>query len=298
MKNESQKSVFPFAANDYSRALAAKSKAFARQVYPSPEEDEYDDAPLDPFGETGGAGACTGVPGLVQRFPDRVLAMAASSCFMNCRHCTRRNILGDAATISAPGALAAALEYVQAHPQVRDVLVSGGDPLVLGDDAVMRIIDAFAALGQIDVVRLCTRAPCTAPHRITQKLARSLGASGKVWVNTQFNHPDELTPDAVEACRILVESGIPVSCQTVMLAGVNDSTSTMLALFRALQRARVRPYYVFQCDPVRGTAHFRVPLEKAKRIALECAERIGGLALPRFVADVPGATRKIPLELL
>ena len=125
-----------------------------------------------------------------------------------------------------------------------------------------------------------------------------LGRSGKVWVNTQFNCADEVTPEAAEACANLVRAGIPVSNQTVLLAGVNDSTDAMLALLRALQRARVRPYYVFQCDPVAGVAHFRVPIEKAQEIARECAERIGGLGLPRFVADVPGSRREIPLEEL
>lgn len=299
-------STFPFVANDYCRALAEKSDAFARQVYFDPRENDEDDAPEDPFGELAepqpgdddAVSAATCCPGVVQRFPDRVLVMASNSCFMNCRHCTRRNILKNADVVQDEEALLSAVAYVREHPLVRDILVSGGDPLVLNDNAVLRFVDAFASLEQVDVVRLCTRAPCTAPVRITPELARRLGESGKVWVNTQFNHPDELTPQAVEACRRLVTAGIPVSCQTVLLAGVNDSTETLLELFRALQRARVRPYYVFQCDNVKGTAHFRVPPEKAIRLSEECAERIGGLALPRFVADIPGRKRKTPIEEL
>lgn len=291
--------IFPFAANDYSRRLAEKSEAFHRQVYPDPREnDPDDDAPPDPFGELDDGSAATSCPGVVQRFPDRVLVMVSNSCFMNCRHCTRRNILEYADIVQDDEGLNAAASYVRERPAVRDVLISGGDPLVLNDEAVMRFVDAFASLDQVDVVRLCTRAPCTAPSRITQNLARRLGESGKVWVNTQFNHPDELTSEAVEACRKLVCAGIPVSCQTVLLAGVNDSAPTLLELFRALQCARVRPYYVFQCDNVRGTSHFRVSLEKAKKLAEECAENIGGLAMPRFVADVPGEKRKTPVELL
>ena len=178
---------------------------------------------------------------------------------------------------------------------MRDVLLSGGDPLVLPDVEVMRFVRTFADLPQVDVVRLCTRAPCVNPARVTRELAELLGHCGKVWVNTQFNHPDEVTPAAVEACTNLVRAGLPVSCQTVLLAGVNDSADVLLDLFRALQRARVRPYYVFQCDPVAGISHFRVPLERAIEIERECAARIGGLGLPRFVADIPGADRKIPL---
>ncbi len=188
--------------------------------------------------------------------------------------------------------------YVKAHPAVRDVLLSGGDPLVLPDDEVLRFVEAFAALDQIEVVRLCTRAPCVNPPRVTEALAQRLRRCGKVWVNTQFNCAGEVTAEAAAACGRLVDHGIPVSCQTVLLAGVNDSVEAMLALFRALQRARVRPYYVFQCDPVAGVSHFRVPIEKAQAIAAACAERIGGLALPRFVADQPGALRKVPIEEL
>jgi lysine 2,3-aminomutase len=159
----------------------------------------------------------------------------------------------------------------------------------------MRFVDAFAALEQVEVVRVCTRAPCTNPPRVTRRLARMLGRSGKVWVNTQFNCADEVTPEARLAAARLVEAGIPVGCQSVLLKGVNDSAAEMLRLFRALTAARIRPYYVFMCDPIAGIEHFRVPLEKARAIEKICAESIGGLALPRFVADVPGAKRKLPI---
>ena len=162
----------------------------------------------------------------------------------------------------------------------------------------MRFVDAFAALEQIDVVRVCTRAVSVNPERITAKLAKALGRSKKVWVNTQFNCADEVTEEARRAAARLVDAGVPVGCQTVLLKGVNDTAAKMLALFKALSAARIRPYYVFQCDPVAGIDHFRVPLEKAKDIERRCAERIGGIALPRFVADIPGAKRKLPLDML
>ena len=285
---------FPRHACEYAERLAAHCAPFRLQLEPDAREfDDADEFPVDPFGETGDA---AGVPGLKQRFEDRVLVMASDSCFMNCRHCTRKGLLADAEIVRTDEELQNCVDYVKARPLVRDVLLSGGDPLVLPDDEILRFARAFAALDQIDVVRLCTRAPCVNPSRVTESLAAGLRVCGKVWVNTQFNCAGEVTAQASAACGRLVDAGIPVSCQTVLLAGVNDSAEAMLELFRALQRARVRPYYVFLCDPVAGVSHFRVPVERAKEIAAECAERIGGLALPRFVADLPGARRKIPVE--
>lgn len=285
--------MFPRHACSYAERLAETCEPFRRQLEPDAREQDDGGYDADPFGETGVA---AGVYGLKQRFEDRVLVMASDSCFMNCRHCTRKGLLSSAEVVRTDEELQNCVDYVKAHPMVRDVLVSGGDPLVLPDDEVLRFIEAFAGIGQVDVVRLCTRAPCVNPMRITDAIAARLRRCGKVWVNTQFNCAGELTDEAVSACGKLVDAGIPVSCQTVLLAGVNDSVDAMLELFCALQRARVRPYYVFQCDPIAGVEHFRVPLERAKEIASECAERIGGLALPRFVADVPGASRKIPVE--
>lgn len=284
--------AFPEKACPYARALAAKSKRFALQIYAAGESDFDDGYPADPFGELNGR---TGVKGLVQRFPDRVLVMASNECFANCRHCTRRGILDKCAVVEGAFGLSRCVKYVLARPEVRDVLISGGDPLVLPDDEVMRFVDAFAQLRQVDIVRLCTRAPCVNPARITAKLASRLASSGKVWVNTQFNCADELTPEAVAAAARLVERGILVSCQTVLLKGVNDSPAAMLALFRALTAARIRPYYVFMCDPVAGIERFRVPVKKAREIEKYCACHIGGLSLPRFVRDTPGARRKEPI---
>ena len=287
---------YPYFACPYARSLAERCPEFALQVNPDERElDDDDGYGADPFGEEEESAGCYG---LKQRFPDRVLVMASDSCFMNCRHCTRKGLLAEAEVVRTDEELQSCVGYVKSHPDVRDVLLSGGDPLVLPDDEVLRFVEAFAALDQIEVVRLCTRAPCVNPSRVTETLAQRLRSCGKVWVNTQFNCAGEVTAEAAAACGRLVDHGIPVSCQTVLLAGVNDSVEAMLALFRALQRARVRPYYVFQCDPVAGVSHFRVPIEKAQEIAAACAERIGGLALPRFVADQPGALRKVPIEEL
>ena len=287
---------FPEYACDYALKLAARSPRFARQVFDpktSCERCSVEDVfGVDPFGELAGAAK---VKGLKQRFPDRVLVMTTERCFVNCRHCTRQGIFGRTKTVESAEDLARCVDYVKAHPKVRDVLLSGGDVLTLNDGRVMEFVDAFAKLGQIDIVRVCTRALCANPARVTAKLARLLGRSRKVWVNTQFNCADEVTDEARAAAARLVEAGIPVSCQTVLLKGVNDSADQMLKLFRALSAARIRPYYVFMCDPVAGIGRFRVPVEKARAIERRCAESIGGLSLPRFVMDVPGARRKIPI---
>ena len=248
----------------------------------------------DPFGELSTASRS---PGLKQRFPDRVLIMTTDRCFGYCAHCTRKWILGKSKIVESAAELKACVDYVKSHPKVRDVLLSGGDVLTLPDTQVMRFVNAFAALRQIEVIRICTRAPVSNPKRITDRLARLLAKSGKVWANVHINTAAEAKIAAKSAAK-LVNRGIPVSSQTVLLRKVNDTPAKMLTLLRALSAARIRPYYVFQCDPVAGLEKFRVPLRVAKRIERYCAEHIGGLALPRFVADLPGAKRKTPLDLL
>jgi lysine 2,3-aminomutase len=264
-----------------------------RQALPSAEEliPEAGTA-ADPFAERTRAACCHG---LKQRFPDRVLVMAHDRCAMACRHCTRKGLLGDAEVVRTPAERAAAVAWVEAHPRVREVLLSGGDPLLLPDRRLLTLVRAFARLPQVDAVRIGTRAPVTLPMRVTPELAHALGAFKKVWVNTQFNHAREITPEAAAACARLVDAGVPVSNQTVLLRGVNDSVGALFDLCAGLQRIRVRPYYVFLCDPVAGIAHFRVPLRGARRLERGLAARIGGLALPRFVMDLPGSPRKMPI---
>ena len=287
---------FPEYACPYARRLAEASPRFARQVYDrkskvtSGKTEKYLE---DPFGELSENTAC---PGLRQRFPDRALIMTTNTCFMNCRHCTRRGILGKTEIVDTPKKLKRCVEYIKHHPKIRDILLSGGDILTLNNKKVSEFVNAFASLPQIDIVRVCTRAICTNPSRITPSLAKILSRSKKVWVNTQFNCADEVTLEAIHAASILIDRGIPVSCQTVLLKGVNDSTKEMLKLFRKLSAARIRPYYVFMCDQVAGIDHFRIPLEKAQQIEKECAAQIGGLSMPRFVADLPGAPFKTPIS--
>ena len=267
-----------------------------RQALPSDEELVSEPGMVaDPFAEKTGAACCYG---LKRRFPDRVLVMANDRCAMACRHCTRKGLLAGAEVVRTPAQLATAVAWVKAHPEVREALISGGDPLLLSDARLLALVRAFARLPQIDAVRIGTRVPVSLPMRITDKLASRLGSFKKVWVNTQFNHVREVTPEAAAACGRLVDAGIPVSNQCVLLRGVNDSTEALYDLCTALQRVRVRPYYAFMCDHVAGIAHFRVPLRRARQIERELAVRVGGLALPRFVSDRPGSARKIPIAEL
>ena len=265
--------------------------ALSRMVLPDPAELVSAGFPVDPFGESSGAERGNGVK---QRFPDRILVMASSNCAVNCRHCTRKGLLNNTA-VTALHQLDQIVEFIKDNPLVREVLISGGDPLMLPDAKVLAFVTAFAALDQIDAVRLCTRMPVTLPMRITEKLADELSGCGKLWVNTQFNHVSEITPDAKLACRRLVEAGIPVSNQSVLLRGVNDSLDEMFRLCCGLQRIRVRPYYVFTCDPIAGIEHFRVERSAALRIEAQLTEKIGGLAMPRFVEDIPGSKCKSAL---
>ena len=235
-----------------------------------------------------------GVKGVVQRFEDRVLIRVTSQCAVACRHCTRKGPLSNG-TCGVLENVPAAVEYVRSRPNIREVLLSGGDALMLRDGEICNLVATFASLPHVDAVRIGTRLPVVLPSRITRSLARGLGQTKKVWVNTQFNHPAELTPQSAKACGRLVDAGIPVSSQGVLLRGVNDDADLLTALFSGLQRMRVRPYYMFMCDRVAGTSHFHVDAQRARELERAVAERLGGLAVPRFVADRPGAKCKTPV---
>ncbi len=263
-----------------------------RQCLPDVAELAPEDTgAADPFGEC----RPTGCPGLVHRFPDRVLVLVATQCAVRCRHCTRKNTLEQQAAVAGPAGLRRAVDYVRAHPEVREVILSGGDPLLLGDARLLALVRAFTRLPQVDAVRIGTRVPAAMPMRVTPNLARALGASRRVWVNTQFNHARELTPEAAEACARLVDAGIPVSNQSVLLRGVNDNLPALVALCAGLQRIRVRPYYLFVCDPICGVQHLRVSVRRARALGRELTSSLGGLALPHLVMDVPGAPCKRPV---
>ena len=289
--------LFPLRVTPYYAALGAGGNGadpIARQWLPDAGELEVGpgDAP-DPFGERADAPA----PGVVHRYPDRVVLLVTAACAVRCRFCTRRNTL---ATAGAGGGfdVSSAVEYLHRRGGVREVILSGGDPLLLGTAELHRIVAAVEGVPHVEVLRIGSRAPVALPMRIDDDLCRMLASHGPIWLNTHFNHPAELTPAAAAACRRLLRAGVPVSNQTVLLRGVNDDADTLVALCAGLQRMRVRPYYVFLRDPVAGTGHFAVPPAKARRLERALQRRLGGLALPRFVADRPGTPGKTPLREL
>jgi lysine 2,3-aminomutase len=194
-------------------------------------------------------------------------------------------------------ALEPALGWLRKHPEVRDVIVSGGDPLAMATERIARIVGAIREITSVETIRLATRVPVTLPMRITQELVDTLRPHHPLWVMTHFNHPRELTPAARDACVRFADAGFPVLNQTVLLAGVNDDATTLEGLFRGLVRCRVRPYYLLQADPVRGTAHLRTPLDRGVRLMAQLQGRVSGIALPKLICDTPGGRGKVPLGL-
>lgn len=266
-----------------------------------PRREELADAAAgrggDPFDEAGH----TPVPGLIRRYRDRAVLLATDRCAVYCRHCTRKHSVGAGegppVVRAAPGGLARITAWLTRHPEVREILVSGGDPLTLPDARIGAILRALRAVPSVEIIRIGSRVPVTLPMRITPRLARLLGRAHPLWLNTHFNHPRELTAEAATACARLADEGIPLGNQTVLLRGVNDRVATLEALFRGLLRMRVRPYYLLHCDPVEGVGHFRVPLDKALALADELRARMSGLGVPVFVVDAPGGAGKVPLTL-
>jgi lysine 2,3-aminomutase len=259
-----------------------------------PDAREGDDVPgdlVDPLGER----AHEVAPHLVQRYPDRVLLLATDRCAVYCRFCTRSRMVGGGDGAVAIEALGPALSWLRAHPEVRDVIVSGGDPLAMATERISRLIAAVRAIESVDTIRLATRVPVTLPMRVTPELLRALRPYHPLWVMTHFNHPRELTREAIAACERLADAGFPVNNQTVLLAGINDDERTLEALFRGLVRARVRPYYLLQADPVRGTGHLRTPLQRGIDLMQALQGRVSGIALPKFICDTPGGLGKVPL---
>ncbi len=246
---------------------------------------------VDPLGER----AHEVAPHLVQRYPDRVLLLATDRCAVYCRFCTRSRMVGGGDGAVSLEALAPAFAWLRAHPHVRDVIVSGGDPLAMATERIARLVAEVRAVESVDTIRLATRVPVTLPMRITDELLRALRPFHPLWVMTHFNHPKELTTAAVAACERLADAGFPVNNQTVLLAGINDDESTLESLFRGLVRARVRPYYLLQADPVRGTGHLRTPLMRGVELMQALQGRLSGIALPKFICDTPGGRGKVPL---
>ncbi|HOK94879.1 MAG TPA: KamA family radical SAM protein [Anaerohalosphaeraceae bacterium] len=235
------------------------------------------------------------VPGLVHRYRDRALLIATTMCSMYCRHCTRKRIAGTRETAISARRMRQVQEYLFNHPEITDVIVSGGDPLTMSDAAIETVLSTLRSVPSVQVIRIGTRVPVVLPMRITDQLVAMLKKYHPLWINTHFNHPQELTAEARAACAKLADAGIPLGNQTVLLRGVNDDPQVIEQLCRGLISTRVRPYYIYQCDLVRGVEHFRTSVRKGIEIMEYLRGRVSGIAIPTFVVDAPHGGGKIPV---
>lgn len=263
-----------------------------KQAIPSIKEIHKSEADLlDPLHED----EDSPVPGLTHRYPDRVLLLITDMCSMYCRHCTRRRFAGANDHAMPMERIDKAIEYIAKTPQVRDVLLSGGDALLVDDDVLETIIKKLRAIPHVEIVRIGSRTPVVLPQRITPELCAMLKKYHPIWLNTHFNHPKEVTPESKAACERLADAGIPLGNQSVLLAGVNDCVYIMKRLVHELVKMRVRPYYIYQCDLSMGLEHFRTPVSKGIEIIEGLRGHTSGYAVPTFVVDAPGGGGKTPV---
>jgi lysine 2,3-aminomutase len=234
-------------------------------------------------------------PHLVHRYPDRVLILATEHCALYCRHCTRRRLVGEHQEDNAVSRFDAAIEYLKSNRKIRDVLISGGDPFILEDEEIENLVQRIRAISHIEFLRIGTRVPVTLPQRITEKMITMLKKYSPIWISIHFNHPKEITKRSKLACDMLSDAGFPLGSQTVLLKGVNDRPYIMKRLMQELLQIRVRPYYIYQCDPVRGTQHFRTPVAAGINIMEKLRGHTSGYAIPTYVIDGPGGGGKIPV---
>jgi len=272
--------------NDY------KNDPIFRQAFPSPSElivEKYELS--DPLAEDKDS-PCDCI---THRYPDRVLFLVSNTCAMYCRHCTRKRKVGDADSIPDRTMIQEGIDYIRNNPQIRDVLLSGGDPLMLSDDYLDWILTGLRSIPHVEVIRIGSRVPVVLPFRITDELVGVLKKHHPLWLNTQFNHPKEMTASAQAAVAKLADAGIPLGNQSVLLAGINDCPRIMKELVHQLVRNRIRPYYLYQCDLSEGISHFRTPVSKGIEIMESLIGHTSGFAVPRYVIDAPGGGGKIPV---
>ncbi len=263
-----------------------------KQAVPSAAETHVSPADLmDPLHED----EDSPVPGLTHRYPDRVLFLITDMCSMYCRHCTRRRFAGQKDAALPKDNIDKGIEYIAAHPEVRDVLLSGGDALLVSDNRLEEIIKRLRDIPHVEIIRIGTRTPVVLPQRITDDLVNMLKKYHPVWLNTHFNHANEITPESTEACAKMANAGIPLGNQSVLLKGVNDCPNIMKKLVHKLVMIRVRPYYIYQCDLSMGLEHFRTPVSKGLEIIESLRGHTSGLAVPIFVVDAPGGGGKTPV---
>lgn len=263
-----------------------------KQCIPTLSETHLHPSDLrDPLGEDNH----TVAPHLVQRYPDRALLLVTDRCSVYCRFCTRSRMVGQSDGAHSASDLSGTFAYLKAHPEIQEVILSGGDPLVMSDDKLGEILEALSTIEHLNHIRIGTRAPVTLPQRITPGLIETLKRFPSVWIMTHFNHSKELTPESTEAISMLVNHGFPVMNQTVLMKDINDDPHTLEILFRGLVKNRVKPYYLLQMDPVNGTQHFRTPLARGIEIMKTLQGRVSGLCLPKFIVDTPHGKGKVHL---
>lgn len=287
---------FPLSVTPYYLSLIDRedfrNDPIFKQSIPSPDEliiGRYDMD--DPLHEDEDSPA----PGITHRYPDRVLFHVSNVCSMYCRHCTRKRKVGDLDSIPDRNTIEAGLEYIRNTPQIRDVLLSGGDPLMLSDEYLDWILTELEKISHIEVVRIGTRMPVVLPYRITDDLVAMLKKHQPLWINTHFNHPREITSSSRQALKKLADGGFPLGNQTVLLAGVNDCPRIIRVLVHKLVQNRVRPYYIYQCDLSEGLTHFRTPVSKGIEIIESLIGHTSGFSVPTYVVDAPGGGGKIPV---
>ncbi len=261
------------------------------QCVPDPRELEEGNLFVDPLNEDG----LTPVPGLIHRYPDRVVLLVSSACPTLCRFCMRKSRIGHQKVLNAGNSIDAGLKYIERTSAIRDVILSGGDPLLRSDESLEDILSRLRKIPHLEMIRINTRTPVTLPDRITLRLSRMLKRNHPLYVNTHFNHPLEITPQSTEACARLADAGIPLGNQTVLLRGVNDDPEVMKKLMQKLLTIRVRPYYLHQSDLVKGTRHFRTSVEKGLEIMAALRGHTSGLATPYYVVDLQGGKGKVPI---
>jgi lysine 2,3-aminomutase len=288
--------TFPMAITPYYLSLMEtddlENDPIFKQAFPSVRELEVIGCDMeDPLHED----SDSPVPGITHRYPDRVLFLVSNTCAMYCRHCTRKRRVGDVDSIPDKQQIMAGLEYIKNTPIVRDVLLSGGDPLLLSDKYLDWILGELRKIEHVEIIRIGTRAPVVLPHRITEELVNMIKKHHPVWINTQFNHPRELTSSSKKALSMLADVGIPLGNQSVLLNDVNDCPRIMKSLVQKLAYNRVRPYYLYQCDLSEGLSHFRTSVGKGVEIMESLRGHTSGICVPTYVIDAPGGGGKIPV---
>jgi lysine 2,3-aminomutase len=288
--------VFPIRINSYFLdQIKEENDPMWRQVVPTLEElndfsSQEELLESDPLNEEGDMP----VPELVHRYPDRVLLMVNNHCPIICRFCTRKRKIGFPGIVTRE-TLRQGIDYIRKHTEIRDVILSGGDPLLVPDKELDRILSELRSIPHLEIIRIGTRVPGTLPQRITEDLCSILKKYHPLYFNIHFNHPDEITPEVEKACNMLADTGIPLGSQTVLLKGVNDDTEVMRELMLKLLKMRVKPYYIYQADMTLGTDHFRTTVEKSLSIMKDLQGHISGMGVPYFVIDAPGGGGKVRL---